>query len=64
MKKYITVFLLLLTPLSSYSSVTITDPDEEISGDVKVCIYSGHNTVKTITIPNERNCPYAKTFED
>lgn len=43
--------------------VTITGPDEEISGDTKICIYEGHGTTETVSIPKSRNCPYSKTFE-
>lgn len=63
MKKLILTFLLLATFSSIATTVTLTGPDEEISGDEKICIYSGHGTTQTYTIPNERSCPYSKSFQ-
>lgn len=52
-----------MIPQAHATSVTLTGPDEEVTGDSKICIYEGHGTTETITIPKSRNCPYAKTFD-
>ncbi len=53
----------LLSSTTFANSVTLTDPDEEISGNSKVCIYEGHGITETVTVRKSANCPYAKTFQ-
>lgn len=58
------VALMTLIPQpASAAQVTLTGPDEEVQGDTKVCIYSGHGIERVTTVRNEQNCPYAKTFD-
>lgn len=63
------VFGVLFVGLFSFAnaclavSVTITNPDEEITGSSKICIYDGHGITRTIQVPKSSHCPQAKTFE-
>ncbi|KGT95651.1 hypothetical protein NG99_02660 [Erwinia typographi] len=63
MKTLIAISMLLVASSAQAVSVTLTGPDEEISGNSKICIYEGHGITRTITVRDEQDCPYAKTFD-
>ncbi len=42
---------------------TMINTDETVSGDTKTCFYEGGGKSDTITVNDEQNCPYTRTFE-
>lgn len=43
--------------------VTLTGPDEILTGDTKICVYEGHGISRTYEVAKSEHCPFAKTFE-
>lgn len=58
----ITTLVLLFTGSARATQVTLTDPDEEITSDGKMCIYSNEQRTKVTYVGEHAKCPYSKTF--
>lgn len=56
-----TMILLFARPVLA-TQVTLTDPDEEITSDGKMCIYSNEQRTKVTYVGEHAKCPYSKTF--
>ena len=62
MKPLIVLTLALLPALANATQITLTNPQEEQTENVKtLCIYQNSNY--TFTFITKGACPYAKTFD-
>ncbi|HGO5533866.1 TPA: hypothetical protein ACK2XL_002857 [Klebsiella oxytoca] len=62
MKKLILLGLLILSGQAMATKITMTDPLEEQTENVKtLCIYE--NSIYTFTYLTKGKCPYTKTFD-
>lgn len=54
--------VLLFSYQAKATQITLTDPDEEMTSDGKMCIYENSQVTKVIYVGEHSKCPYAKTF--
>ena len=63
MNKILAVVLLALSSSVFAGQITLTDPDEYVSGDTKYCIYENSIYSFTTEVSVNRQCPYTRTFD-
>lgn len=64
MKRLRNAFLLcLIAAKASAVQVTLTDVERIENGRSALCVYTGHNIMRTIEVPASQNCKAAMSFD-
>lgn len=62
-KTLATILLCLVAAKASAVQVTLTEVERVENGRSALCVYTGHNIMRTIEVPASQNCKAAMSFD-